>query len=57
VVLQTVRSVDIRKAAIKHKVPYITTNAAAVAAAIGIAACRQGRGQIKSLQEYHADIR
>jgi carbamoyl-phosphate synthase large subunit len=47
----------IRKAAIKHKVPYITTNAAAVAAAIGIAACRQGRGQIKSLQEYHADIR
>jgi carbamoyl-phosphate synthase large subunit len=46
----------IRKAAIKHKVPYITTNAAAIAAAKGIAAYRQGQGQVKSLQEYHADI-
>ena len=47
----------IRKAAIKHKVPYITTLAAAVAAAKGIAACRQGHGRVKSLQRYHADIR
>ncbi|MBU0567249.1 carbamoyl phosphate synthase large subunit, partial [bacterium] len=46
----------IRKAAIKCKVPYITTIAAAIAAAKGIAACRQGRGEVKSLQEYHADI-
>ena len=46
----------IRKAAIRCKVPYITTIAAAIAAAKGIAACRQGRGEVKSLQEYHADI-
>ncbi|MGV8175087.1 MAG: carbamoyl-phosphate synthase large subunit [Methanothrix sp.] len=47
----------IRKAAIKYKVPYITTIAAASAAAKGIAAFRKGRSGVKSLQEYHADIR
>jgi carbamoyl-phosphate synthase large subunit len=47
----------IRKAAIKYKVPYITTIAAALAAAKGIAASRKGRSGVKSLQEYHADIR
>ena len=46
----------IRKAAITYKVPYITTTAAAIAAAKGIAAYRRGRGEVKSLQEYHADI-
>jgi len=46
----------IRKAAIKYKVPYITTTAAAVAAAKGIAAYRQGHGQVKSIQSYHKDI-
>jgi carbamoyl-phosphate synthase large subunit len=46
----------IRKAAIKYKVPYITTVAAAIAAAKGIAAIRKGRGNIRSLQEYHASI-
>ena len=46
----------IRKAAIKYKVPYITTTTAAVAAARGIAAYRKGHGEVKSLQEYHADI-
>ena len=46
----------IRKAAIKYKVPYITTIAAAVSAAKGIAAYRKGHGKVKSLQEYHADI-
>jgi carbamoyl-phosphate synthase large subunit len=46
----------IRKAAIKFKVPYITTTAAAVAAARGIAACRKGHGRVKSLQRYHGDI-
>jgi carbamoyl-phosphate synthase large subunit len=46
----------IRKTAIKYKVPYITTLAAAVAAAKGIAAYRQGGGKVKSLQRYHADI-
>jgi carbamoyl-phosphate synthase large subunit len=47
----------IRKAAIKYKVPYITTIAAAVAAARGITAVRQGHGRAKSLQSYHADIK
>jgi carbamoyl-phosphate synthase large subunit len=46
----------IRKAAIKYKVPYITTTAAAIAAAKGIGAHRQGRGEVRSLQKYHADI-
>jgi carbamoyl-phosphate synthase large subunit len=47
----------IRKAAIKYKVPYITTTAAAIAAARGIAAYRQGHGRVKSLQRYHGDIK
>ena len=46
----------IRKAAIKHKVPYITTTTAAVATARGIAAVRRGRGAVRSLQQYHAGI-
>ena len=46
----------IRKAAIKYRVPYITTLAGAVAAARGIAAVRQGRGTVRSLQSYHGDI-
>ncbi|MDD1737082.1 MAG: hypothetical protein LUQ21_06490, partial [Methanothrix sp.] len=47
----------IRKAAIKYKVPYITTIAAASAAAKGIAAFKKGRSGVKSLQEYHGDIK
>ena len=47
----------IRKAAIKYKVPYITTIAAASAAAKGIAAHSKGRSGVRSLQEYHRDIR
>ena len=50
-------SSDIRRAAIKHKVPYITTTAAAIAAAKGIAARREGAPKVRSLQQYHADIR
>jgi carbamoyl-phosphate synthase large subunit len=46
----------IRKAAIQYKVPYITTLAAALAAARGIAAYRQGKDSVRSLQEYHAGI-
>jgi carbamoyl-phosphate synthase large subunit len=49
-------SSNIRKAAIKYKVPYITTTAAAVAAAKGIAARRDGEPQVRSLQEYHAEM-
>jgi carbamoyl-phosphate synthase large subunit len=47
----------IRQTAIKRKVAYVTTLTAAVAAAKGIAAYRQGRGQIRSLQSRHADIK
>ena len=47
----------IRKMAIKHKVPYVTTLAAGVAAAKGIAAFRKGRGHVKSIQQYHGDIK
>ncbi|HPT97174.1 MAG TPA: carbamoyl-phosphate synthase large subunit, partial [Armatimonadota bacterium] len=46
----------IRKAAVKGKIAYITTPAAAVAAAEGIAAARRGVGSVKSLQEYHDQI-
>jgi carbamoyl-phosphate synthase large subunit len=46
----------IRKAAIKYKVPHITTLAAALAAARGIAAYLQGKDSVRSLQEYHAGI-
>jgi carbamoyl-phosphate synthase large subunit len=46
----------IRKAAIKYKLPYITTTAAALATAKGIAAFRQGHGSVRSLQSYHAGI-
>jgi len=46
----------IRKSAIKYKIPYITTLAAAEATAEGIAACRRGESEVKSLQEYHAEI-
>ncbi|MFH1083661.1 MAG: carbamoyl-phosphate synthase large subunit [Pseudomonadota bacterium] len=47
----------IRKAAIKYKIPYITTIAAALAATRGIAKVRQGHGRVKSLQSYHLDIK
>jgi carbamoyl-phosphate synthase large subunit len=47
----------IRKTAIKYKVPYITTVAAARASALGIAAVRAGPAPVKSLQAYHQDIR
>jgi len=47
----------IRKNAIKHKIPYITTVAAAVAAAKGIAANRERHSRAKSLQAYHTEIK
>jgi len=47
----------IRKAAVKYKVPYITTLAAAMAAVKGIAAYSNGRSDVKSLQSYHAEIK
>lgn len=48
---------SIRKTAIKYKVTYLTTIAAATAAARGIRTARDGGGRVKSLQAYHADIR
>ena len=47
----------IRKAAIKYKVPYITTAAAAAAAVKGIAAHRTEPSTVKSLQSYHSAIK
>ena len=48
----------LRKAAIKAKVPYMTTVAAAKAAADGIHYVKNhAEGEIKSLQEYHNEIK
>jgi carbamoyl-phosphate synthase large subunit len=47
----------IRKAAIRYRIPYITTLRAALASAKGIAERRKGAAGVKSLQEYHRDIR
>jgi len=47
----------IRKTAIKYKVPYITTLAAASAAARGIAEYQHGISEVKALQSYHSDIK
>jgi carbamoyl-phosphate synthase large subunit len=47
----------IRKSAIKYKIPYITTTAAAIAAVRGITAFRKGHGRVKALQQYHQEIR
>ena len=46
----------IRQAAIKYKVPYLTTIAAAQAASEGISAAMSGKGEVRSLQSYHASI-
>ncbi|MFA6108050.1 MAG: carbamoyl-phosphate synthase large subunit, partial [Candidatus Latescibacterota bacterium] len=46
----------LRKAAIRHKIPYVTTLAAAAAAAKGIAASQRSPSGVRSLQEYHAAI-
>ncbi|MGI6099485.1 MAG: carbamoyl-phosphate synthase large subunit [Lentisphaerae bacterium] len=47
---------SIRKAALKYKVPYITTLAGAHASARGIAVARKDKGIVRSLQEYHRAI-
>ena len=47
----------IRKAAIKNRVPYMTTMAAAKATVEGIKAVKNGEIlSVKSLQEFHDDI-
>ena len=45
---------SIRRAAIKYRIPYLTTIAAALAASEGIKAAREGKGEVRSLQSYHA---
>ena len=47
----------LRKAAIKKKIPYITTIAAAKATISGIESIKKrGNSEVKSLQELHAEI-
>ncbi len=46
----------IRKEAIKYNIPYITTIAAAAAAARGIEAYRVKKAGVRSLQSYHSEI-
>ena len=49
---------NIRKAAIRAKIPYITTMAAAKVAALGIKAVKEGHiSKVKSLQEIHKLIK
>jgi carbamoyl-phosphate synthase large subunit len=48
---------SIRKAALKYKIPYMTTLAAAHASALGIAAARTDAGAVKSIQAYHAELK
>ena len=48
----------IRKAAIKNKIPYITTMAAAIATVEGIRKVREkgGKLEVQSLQQLHSEI-
>ncbi len=46
----------LRKAAIRYRVPYVTTPAAAVAAVEAISAARGRAAAVKCLQEYHREI-
>jgi carbamoyl-phosphate synthase large subunit len=45
----------IRRAALRHKVPCVTTVAAALAAAAGIAETLSREPEVRSLQDYHRD--
>ena len=47
----------IRMMAIQHKIPYITSMAAAAASVEGIEAIREGKDVPKSLQDYHKEIK
>jgi carbamoyl-phosphate synthase large subunit len=49
--------VRIRTAAVTHKIPIMTTLAGANAAALGIRALRERGLAVRSLQEYHAELR
>jgi len=47
---------QLRRAAIKYSIPYVTTIAGADAMCEGIAALRQNRFQVKTVQEYKAEM-
>jgi carbamoyl-phosphate synthase large subunit len=47
----------IRKAAIKYKIPYMTTMAEAKATVEGIKAAKEGKFSVQSLQEFHKNIK
>ncbi|HIT84848.1 MAG TPA: carbamoyl-phosphate synthase large subunit [Candidatus Ornithomonoglobus intestinigallinarum] len=47
----------IRKGVIKGRMPYMTTMAGAKASVAGIKAMQQSRGSVKSLQDFHAEIK
>jgi carbamoyl-phosphate synthase large subunit len=49
--------VRIRTAAVTHRIPIMTTLAGANAAALGIRALRERGLAVRSLQEYHAELR
>ncbi|WP_099332571.1 carbamoyl-phosphate synthase large subunit [Actinomyces minihominis] len=46
----------LRKAAIRARVPYVTTTSEAYMAALGIAEHREGGDEVRSLQQWHAQI-
>ena len=46
----------IRKGVIKARIPYVTTMAAAKASIAGIKALQTGKREVKSLQQFHAEI-
>ncbi|MGC9444822.1 MAG: carbamoyl-phosphate synthase large subunit [Candidatus Methanospirareceae archaeon] len=46
----------IRIAAIQHKVPYITTTAAARATVAGIETVKRGKADVKAVQDYHQEL-
>ena len=46
----------IRKGVIKARIPYVTTMAAAKASIAGIKALQTGKSEVKSLQQFHAEI-
>jgi carbamoyl-phosphate synthase large subunit len=45
----------IRRAAVRHKVPYVTTVSAGLAAAAGISEASSREPDVRSLQDYHRD--
>jgi carbamoyl-phosphate synthase large subunit len=51
----TADSFSIRRTALEMRLPFCTTMAGAQAAVEGIAALRDGRFEVRALQDYHSD--